>query len=152
MCRRNKSNVLEEVDSSDSSELEYESIVESFGGLQPYLFEEEKPNLHQDSSKQLQVTGTVYIKKDTNSLDWCSCKNCHLENREIDCLCCQDVAAIDEQKFVGKKQFTFMFSCHKFPFMQAFCKYFYFLPTALYCRCFFLLNYIKQPFNFVLQT
>ena len=136
MCSWNKSNVLEEIDSSDGSELEYESMVESFGGLQPYLFEPEKPNLGQDSSKQLQVTGTVYIKKDTSSLDWCSCKNCHLENREIDSLCCQDVAAIDEQKFEGKKRFMFPF--HKFPFMQAFSKYFYFLSTALYFRCFFL--------------
>ena len=106
MCNWNKSNVLEEIDSIDGSELEYESMVESFGSLQSYLFEPEKPNLGQDSSKQLQVTGTVYkqlqgtgtkyIKKDTSSLeDWRSCKNCHLENWEIDCLCCQDVAAID---------------------------------------------------------
>ena len=110
MCNWNKSNVLEEIDSRDGSELEYESMVESFGSLQPYLFEPEKPNLSaQDSSKQLQVTGTVYIKKDTSSLDWCSCKNCHLENREIDCLCCQDVASIDEQKFEGKKRFMFLF-------------------------------------------
>ena len=87
---------------SDGSELEYESMVESLG-LQPYLFELEKPNLGQDSFKQLQVTGTVYIKKDTISLDWCCCKNCHLENQEIDCMCCQDIALIDEQKFEGKK-------------------------------------------------
>ena len=33
MCSWNKSNVLEEVDSSDSSELECESMAESFGGL-----------------------------------------------------------------------------------------------------------------------
>ena len=98
MCSWNKSNVLEEIDSSDGSELEYESMVESFGGLQPYLFEPEKPNLGQESSKQLQVAGTVCIKKDTSTLDWCSCKNCHLENWEIDCLCCQDIAATDEQK------------------------------------------------------
>ena len=53
MCSWNKSKVLEEVDSSDGSVLEHESVVESFGGLQPYLFEPEKPNLLQDSSKQL---------------------------------------------------------------------------------------------------
>ena len=88
-------------------------MVDSFGGLQPYLFEPEKPNLRQDSSNQLQVTGNVYIKKDTSSFDWCSCKNCHLENREIDCLYCQNVAAIDEQKLECKKRFTFMFPCHK---------------------------------------
>ena len=61
MCSWNLSHVLEEVDRSDGSELEYESMVESFGGLQPYLFEPQKANLHQDSSKQLQVTGTVHI-------------------------------------------------------------------------------------------
>ena len=35
MCSWNKSNVLEEVDSSDGSELEYKSMIKSFGGLQP---------------------------------------------------------------------------------------------------------------------
>ena len=113
ICCWNKSNVLEEVDSSDGSELEYQSMVESFGGLQPYLFDPEKPHLCQYSSKQLQVTGTVHIKRDKRRLDWCSCKNCHLENREIDCMCCQDIADIDEQKSEGKKRFTFMFPCHK---------------------------------------
>ena len=63
MCSWNKSNVLEEIDSSDGSELEYESMVESFGGLQPYLFEPEKPNLSQDSCKQLQVTELYTSKK-----------------------------------------------------------------------------------------
>ena len=67
MCSWNLHHVLEEVDSSDGSELEYESMVESFGGLQPYLFELQKPNLHQHSSKQLQVTGTVHIM---NCLQW----------------------------------------------------------------------------------
>ena len=43
MCCWNKSNVLEEVDSSDGNELEYESMVKSFGGLQPYLFDPQKP-------------------------------------------------------------------------------------------------------------
>ena len=60
MCSWNKSSVLEGIDISDGKELEYEITVESFGGLQPYLFEPEKPNLSQDSSKKLQVTGTVY--------------------------------------------------------------------------------------------
>ena len=41
MCSWNKSNVLEEVDSSDGSELEYKNVIKSFGGLQPYLFEPE---------------------------------------------------------------------------------------------------------------
>ena len=42
MCSQNKPNVLEDIDSSDGSELEHESMVESFGGLQPYLLEPEK--------------------------------------------------------------------------------------------------------------
>ena len=83
MFNWNKSNVLEEVISSDGSEVKYEGVVELFAGLQFYLLEPEKPNRREDSIKQLQVTDTVYIKKDTSSLDWCSCKNCHLENRKI---------------------------------------------------------------------
>ena len=72
MCSSNKSSVLEEVDSSDGGELEYESMVESFGSLQPYLFEPEKINILQDSFKEMQVAETVHIKKDTSSLAWCS--------------------------------------------------------------------------------
>ena len=59
----------------------------------------------------------------------------------VDCLCCQDIADVEEQKFEGKKQFTFMFpfhKFHKFPFMQVFYQYYHFLSTALYFRCFFL--------------
>ena len=69
MCSWNRSNVLEEVHSSVGSELGFDSMVKSFGGLQPYLFEPEKLNLHQDSSKQRQVTGTAHIKKDTSNLE-----------------------------------------------------------------------------------
>ena len=113
MCSWNKSKVLEEVDSSDGSVLEHESVVESFGGLQPYLFEPEKPNLLQDSSKQLQVTGTVYMKKDTRTLLLLISKNLKVKKNLHLCF-----LAIN--------------------FMQAFYKYFYFLPTALLRRSFFL--------------
>ena len=113
MCSWNKSKVLEEVDSSDGSVLEHESVVESFGGLQPSLFEPDKPNLLQDSSKQLQVTGTVYMKKDTRTLLLLISKNLKVKNNLHSCF-----LAIN--------------------FMQAFYKYFYFLPTVLLRRSFFL--------------
>ena len=44
-------------------------MVESFGGLQPYLFQSEKANRREDSSKQLQVTSLVYIKNEASNLD-----------------------------------------------------------------------------------
>ena len=33
--------------------------------------------------------------------DWCICGCCKKEIREIDCLCCQEVAAISEDNFEG---------------------------------------------------
>ena len=29
------------------------------------------------------------------NLDWCTCGNCKNEKREIDCLCCQEVDALN---------------------------------------------------------
>eukprot|EP00111_Clytia_hemisphaerica_P007238 TCONS_00021017-protein len=31
------------------------------------------------------------------SLDWCECEGCQIETREIDCLCCNEVAALNEK-------------------------------------------------------
>ena len=33
--------------------------------------------------------------------DWCICRCCKREIRKIDCLCCQEVAAISEDNFEG---------------------------------------------------
>ena len=36
------------------------------------------------------------------SSEWCKCGSCSKEEeREIDCLCCQEVAAINDNKFDG---------------------------------------------------
>ena len=82
-------------------------MFQLFGSLQHYLFEQEKANHREYGSKQLLVTGTVTSKRHTNSLYWCSCGNRHLERWEVDCLCCQEVAAIDEQNMQGKEIFTY---------------------------------------------
>ena len=33
--------------------------------------------------------------------DWCLCETCQVEDRELDCLCCQEEAAISDEKFAG---------------------------------------------------
>jgi len=38
--------------------------------------------------------------------NWCVCGNCKKELREIDCLCCQEVAAISEENFEGNQCIT----------------------------------------------
>ena len=38
--------------------------------------------------------------------DWCICGCCKKEIREIDCLCCQEVAAISEVNFSGNQCIT----------------------------------------------
>ena len=46
-------------------------------------------------------------------LNWCMCKNCKEESREIDCLCCQEDDAIDELKLDGKFIFFSIFVYYK---------------------------------------
>ena len=38
----------------------------------------------------------------------CACEKFRTETREIDCLCCQEVAAMSEEKFAGKSDFIFL--------------------------------------------
>ena len=39
--------------------------------------------------------------------DWCICRCCKKEIREIDCSCCQEVAAISDENFEGNQCITF---------------------------------------------
>ena len=87
-----------------------DNLSESIKNLQPYQFEPDRPDRSQEennseySSPSEEEESEVEInqKKDRiriGNKDWCSCGYCKEEDREIDCLCCEEVAAIDETKF-----------------------------------------------------
>ena len=47
----------------------------------------------------------VELEKRVGGEDWCNCGDCRVEEREVDCLCCQGELAISEEKFNGKSNF-----------------------------------------------
>lgn len=91
---------------TDNETSDIEDIEQHFtNNLQPYMFEpessvdqntEEGNSQDQDSQVEREI-GLVRV----NSKDWCSCENCEVEVREIDCLCCCEIDAISEDKFEG---------------------------------------------------
>ena len=105
----------EEECESDSANDTDEDISNLFMGLQPYQFEPEKPHLTSSSSEnseeesEQQESNQQETSRAGNKL-WCVCENCRTETREIDCLCCQEVAAISEEKFAGKSDLIIFIS------------------------------------------
>ena len=83
-----------------------EEIVDMMKALQPYQFEPEKEvsDTDDDNTESI-IENEDSIDDDDDeepkyragTLDWCSCSNCKIEEREIDCLCCQEVAALNEK-------------------------------------------------------
>ena len=78
-----------------------------FRGLKPYDFEPERTstsdpsNSHVASSSSTENIEQRNTVARINTLDWCKCGSCHKESREIDCLCCEEMIAISEEKFEG---------------------------------------------------
>ena len=74
---------------------------------EPYQFEPTKKKYEksQEGSSQTQKENTFLINHRENirvgKIEWCTCKNCRVESREIDCLCCREVDAISDEQFSG---------------------------------------------------
>ena len=60
--------------------------------------------MHQTSAEEGGVE--VELEDRIGKKDWCNGGECHVEEREVDCLCCQEELAISEEKFNGKSTFT----------------------------------------------
>ena len=89
----------------DSSDLE--DLQGNFFGLEPYQFEPERDARSSDSKESSSEAEDVVEEQKVGRLgnkDWCTCNNCRVEMREIDCLCCKEVSAIKEGKFSGQFQ------------------------------------------------
>ena len=95
---------------SSQDESSDEDVRETLSCLQPYQFE---PGVvgkisETDSESDSDDTSSVHshnVKVDAEEragkLGWCKHSNCQLEERDLDCLCCQEMSAIDEAKFEG---------------------------------------------------
>ena len=78
------------------------------GSLRPYCHEPEKDasetsgsnnDANQDESSEEENVSPNNAEIRAGNKDWCICGCCKKEIREIDCLCCQEIAAISEDNF-----------------------------------------------------
>ena len=88
---------------------EIENLDELFKGieLESYQFESSIKNYEksQEGSSQTQKENICLIIHWENlrvgKIEWCACKKCRAESREIDCLGRREVNAISDEKFSG---------------------------------------------------
>ena len=98
---------------STESESDQEGIEEMDNLLQdlaPYQFEPEETSDENESSESEDDSDEdeeedIQEERRGNT-NWCKCSSCKRELRGIDSLCCTEVAAINEEKFEGKKCIT----------------------------------------------
>jgi len=99
-----------------ASEDDLDDIIENLEDLQiqPYQFEPEKDNATVTVNCETDKNeGTTEGENNENTAErignlvWCSCSQCSIEKREIDCLCCHEVSAVSEEQFDGKQCITF---------------------------------------------
>ena len=106
-----------EENSSDGQENDYEEMNELLGNLAPYDYEPEQAisSEERDSSDYESSSDSSDSSENENedlqlgrvgNKEWCNCDQCKREIRDVDSLCCTEVAAIVEEKFEGKKCVT----------------------------------------------
>ena len=113
--------------SSYESELE-EELGESFStlSLEPYRFEPTKVSssatnsveeTNEEKKKHFKCSKPASENR-CGTLSWCTCTHCHVELREIDCLCCKEVEALEESKFevLTHTVYYFLASCENSEF------------------------------------
>ena len=102
---KSQENFFEENTDSDINKLN-----DLIGNLHPYCYETEKDasktkgsdnDANQDESSEEENVSPNNAEIRAGNKDWCICGCCKKEIREIDCLCCQEVAAISEDNFEG---------------------------------------------------
>ena len=84
------------------SQKEMDEMIEKLKRFNPYMFEPEKEVSSTSSSDESTSSNSSTNSVETfisrlGILDWCKYQKCAEEKREIDCLCCQDVAALNSK-------------------------------------------------------
>jgi hypothetical protein len=85
-----------------------ESLAAKFNGLQPFLYEPEPKSTLEKNKQKLTEKSTKRYEEKTKRVgnkNWCCCNKCHEEEREIDCLCCQELGALNEKQIEGWLRF-----------------------------------------------
>ena len=104
-----------ETDESDEFPIENElsdSSRERFSNISLYQFKPEKEENAEDNVESAPVNNDPNQEINIHELyrvrrnNWCLCNECRKEEREIDCLCCRDVAAISESQYKGQQNFS----------------------------------------------
>ena len=77
-------------------------MIETLKHFNPYMFEPEKEVSRTSSSDECTSSNCSASSVDTfisrvGILHWCKCQKCVEEKREIDCLRCQEVAALNSK-------------------------------------------------------
>lgn len=85
---------------------ELKTLCDDFRCLKPYQFEPEIEISETEESDYSDSDNDSYgsdfqENSRVGKTTWCLCEQCVIESRDIDCLCCQEVAAISEDKFEG---------------------------------------------------
>ena len=90
-----------------------EVIAEILGNLLPYQYGPGNDNESSDSASEHDILPNELSSDDeddanrrSGNKEWCQCGTCKKEIREIDCLCCQEVATISVDKFESQKCIT----------------------------------------------
>lgn len=77
---------------------EVKEITNMLKGFNPYMFEPEK-DVSSTSSGLTSESDEAETENEQEgrvaNLDWCTCGFCKRESREIDCICCQEVSALN---------------------------------------------------------
>ena len=81
--------------------------------MQPYQYEPGNDNESPDSASESDILPDELSSDDENDTnrrsgnkEWCQCGTCKKEIFEIDCLCCQEVAATSDDRFASQKCIT----------------------------------------------
>ena len=86
-------------------EKDVKEITDMMKCFTPYMFEPEKDDVSSISSSSSEIEDENDSESKTNlekssrvgNLEWCKCGECNIEKREIDCLCCQEVDALNSK-------------------------------------------------------
>lgn len=94
-------------DFEDGEDGSVEEVVEMMKALKPYQFEPEQDfsdtdTNESDADESFEEESLDDETVRTGHLNWCLCSRCKVEEREIDCLCCQELAALNG-KFDSEK-------------------------------------------------
>ena len=93
-------------DEKYSDEEEINDIQTLLEDLKPYQFEPEAESLEEaseeDSEEDSNEEEENMSENRAGKEGWCQCKKCHIEEREIDCLCCKELPELQDETYDGK--------------------------------------------------